>query len=505
MSETLTSKTLHGIKWSYLSSVINTVLQIGFTAIMARLLEPTAFGLVAMAGVVLRFGSYFSQMGVGRALIQKKEISNEDIRAAFTSSLTLGSAFFGLAWISAPLATYIFRNAEVIPIIRIMALSFVLSGVSATALSLLQRNLEFRSLAIISIVSYVVGYGGVGVTLAYSGFGVWSLVIGALSQSAILAVLSYLFSRHALTFIYRWKYYKQLYSFGSKISLISFFQFISSNLDTISIGHFLDARRLGMYNRAHLLASLPSEYIFTSLSKVLFPSFSRMQTEIAKLRTVYLLSLTLMWIILMPITLGMIPAANEIVTVVLGKKWIQAVPIFQILLTMVPFSLATNFSGVVMQAMGRLKVMLLWEVLYLCFLVMAFYAVAPFGLVGFAATVALGSLIRSFGYFYFVSRILEIRLSQFVKTYSVNFITSAMVFGSIFFARAIFGNVPAFLLLFIDILVGLFIYYLANILILSKYFKVEIGTIIEKLQNNVNPNGIIGKTIRFYRTTMSIG
>ncbi len=504
MSETLTSKTLHGIKWSYLSSVINTVLQIGFTAIMARLLEPTVFGLVAMAGVVLRFGSYFSQMGVGRALIQKKEISNEDIRAAFTSSLTLGSAFFGLAWISAPLATYIFKNAEVIPIIRIMALSFVLSGVSATALSLLRRNLEFRSLAIISIVSYVVGYGGVGVTLAYSGFGVWSLVIGALSQSTILAVLSYLFSRHTLAFIYRWKYYKRLYSFGSKISLISFFQFISSNLDTISIGHFLGASPLGIYNRAHLLASLPPEYIFTSLSKVLFPSFSKMQTEIAQLRKLYLLSLTFIWIILMPITVGMIPAANEIVTVILGKKWIQAVPIFQILLITISFSIATNFSGVVMQATAKLKVMLLWEVLYLCFLVVIFYAVAPFGLVGFAGAVALGSVLRSFGYFYFVSRLLQIRLSQFVKTYFVNSITSAMVFGSIFFVRSIFGNVPVFLLLFIDIFVGLFVYYLANILILSKYFKVEIRTIIEKLESNVNPNGIARKTIRFYRRRMSI-
>src|SRR3989337_3318800 len=133
MNESLSSKTFHGLKWSYISTITNAVLQIGFTAVMARLLEPRAFGLVAMAGVVLRFGSYFAQMGVAQALIQKKDVSNEDIRAAFTSALFLGVLFFGLFWIAAPLAVYVFNNEEVIPVLRLMALSFVLTGLSTTA------------------------------------------------------------------------------------------------------------------------------------------------------------------------------------------------------------------------------------------------------------------------------------------------------------------------------------------------------------------------------------
>src|SRR3989304_3879237 len=241
MNESLTSKTFHGLKWSYISTITNAVLQIGFTAVM-----------------VLRFGSYFAQMGVAQALIQKKDISNEDIRAAFTSTLILGLLFFALAWAIAPLAIYIFDNSEVIPVIRVMAFSFVLTGLSTTALSLLRRNLEFRSLAIIEISSYALGYGGVGVGLAHSGFGVWSLVVAALSQSALSAILSYLFSRHDVSFMFFWKYYKELYSFGSRVSIISFFEFIGSNLDTLAIGHFLGANLLGIYNRALLLVSVPA-------------------------------------------------------------------------------------------------------------------------------------------------------------------------------------------------------------------------------------------------------
>ena len=90
MSENLTYRTVHGIKWNYFSTLITAILQIGYTAIMARLLAPAAFGLIAMAGLILRFGSYFAQMGIERALIQKKEINEEDIRSSFTISLFLG-------------------------------------------------------------------------------------------------------------------------------------------------------------------------------------------------------------------------------------------------------------------------------------------------------------------------------------------------------------------------------------------------------------------------------
>ena len=169
MTDNLTSKTLHGLKWSYIGTIVNSVLQIGFTAIMARLLEPAAFGLIAMAGVILRFGSYFAQMGVGSALIQKKEVSEEDIRAAFTSAIFLGILFLVLVWFCAPLAIHIFDNEKVITIIRVMALSFVITGLTTTAMSLLRRNLEFRSIAITEIISYVLGYSVIGVSLAYNG------------------------------------------------------------------------------------------------------------------------------------------------------------------------------------------------------------------------------------------------------------------------------------------------------------------------------------------------
>ena len=106
---------------------------------MARLLEPAAFGLVAMAGLILRFGSYFAQMGIERAVIQKKEINEEDIRSSFTLSVFLGIFFFLLLWFLAPLALYIFNNEKVVIIIKVMAFSFLITGLSTTSLGILKE------------------------------------------------------------------------------------------------------------------------------------------------------------------------------------------------------------------------------------------------------------------------------------------------------------------------------------------------------------------------------
>jgi len=457
MTDNLTSKTLHSLTWSYLSTIVNSVLQIGFTAIMARLLEPAAFGLIAMAGVILRFGSYFAQMGVGSSLIQKKEISDEDVRAAFTSALFLGILFCVLVWFCAPFAIYIFDNEKVIPIVRVMALSFVLTGLTTTALSLLRRNLKFRSLAITEVISYMLGYGMIGITLAYNGFGVWSLVAGALSQSAFLAILSYLFSRHALSFIYRWKYYKPLYSFGGRVSVISFFEFLGSNLDTLAIGHFIGAAPLGIYNRAFMLVNLPAQYLTTSFSRVLFPSFSRVQKEIERLKKAYLTTIMLFSAILFPTCWGIAVASQEIVLLVLGEKWIAAIPVLQILAIATSFNLLSHFGGIVCEATATLNIKLLMQIIYVTILGFLFYLMRDLGIREFAMAIVCAEFTRFFAYLCIVKRICGIMTMDYIRTYTPAVI-SALIIGisiySIAFLLRSF-NVPLLLLFAAEFIAGL--------------------------------------------------
>ena len=456
MTDNLTSKTLHGLKWSYTGTIINSILQIGFTAIMARLLEPTDFGLMAMAGVILRFGTYFAQMGVGSAMIQKKEVSDEDVRAAFTSGLFLGILFFVLVWFCAPFAIFIFDNEKVIPIIRVMALSFVITGLSTTALSLLRRNLEFRSLAITEIISYVSGYGMIGITLAYNDFGVWSLVAGALSQSAFLTILSYMFSRHKLSFIYRWKYYKPLYSFGSRVSIISFFEFVGSNLDTLTIGHFIGAAPLGIYNRAFMLVNLPAQYLTSSFSRVLFPSFSRVQKEIVRLKKAYLSTIMLFSAILLPTCLGIVVASQEIVLLVLGEKWIAAIPVLQILAIATPFNLLSHFGGTVCEATATLNIKLLMQIIYVTILGILFYLMRGFGIREFAMAIVFAEFIRFLAYLFIVKQICNISPMEYVHAYLPSIASSLIIGVSIYFVATMLRgfHVPLIMLFAVEFITG---------------------------------------------------
>src|SRR4028118_2182460 len=144
MSQTLTSKTIRGVQWTTISTIFVSITQIGSMSIMARLLDPSAFGIIAISGVILRFASYFANMGLSQALVQKEEVTTYNIRAAFTASLLLSSFFYLVIWLLAPFATKIMANSDVTPIVRVMGLNFIIGGLGSAAYSLIRRSLEFK-------------------------------------------------------------------------------------------------------------------------------------------------------------------------------------------------------------------------------------------------------------------------------------------------------------------------------------------------------------------------
>ncbi len=431
-ASSLTTRTFHGLKWSYLDTAINAVLQIGYTAVMARLLSPAAFGLVAMANVVLRFGSYFAQMGMGSALVQKKELSQEEIRAGFTSNVFLSLLMFAIIWLGAPLSTYIFNNEAVVPIVRWLALSFIFTGLSTTAISLLRRALDFRSIAIAHIISFILGYAGFGILMALNGFGVYSLVGAALSQGAILAVLAYLFSRHNLLFIFEWKYYKKLFSFGARVSVVSFMEFLSSNLDTMAIGRFLGDVSLGFYNRAFMLVNLPMHYLVTSFSRVLLPSFSQIQNQISRLREAYLTSLIIVGSFIIPICWGISAASNDVVLFILGDKWTPSIPILRILAFSIPFYFLAHLAAVILEAMARLKIKIIIQSVSIISLIIFFILFSKLGVVGFAVAVSITKLLEFIIYIYVIRSNLEIKntvlINKLMPIFSSGLIVSLFIY-----------------------------------------------------------------------------
>jgi O-antigen/teichoic acid export membrane protein len=402
-------------------------MQVGYTAIMARLLNPSDFGLVAMGGVVLRFGSYFAQMGMSSAIIQKKDLTKGQISAAFTSSIILGFIFTLLTFVLSPLAQLVFNNQDVVPVVRLMGLSFFINGFSLTALALIRRELKFKSLAIAEIVSFLIGYLIIGIGSAFFGLGVWSLVFASLSQSLILAVLTFLIIRHEVSLTFSWVHYKPLISFGSKVSVISFLEFIGYSLDTILIGRFFGDKKLGYYNRAQMLVNLPMNYLITSFSRVLFPSFSIIQDENEKIKKYIFFILKVTGIIILPFAVVVSILSKEIVLVILGTKWMASINILRILAFAASFDFMLNSIAILFEAKGILKEKLYIQSSFILVLALAYYISFPFGLAAFALALTFAQLFRLISYSGYLIIKMKIKLREFLKVFISPLLSSIII------------------------------------------------------------------------------
>lgn len=466
MTLSLLDKSLHGMKWSVLSTVVNMIFQILFMAVMARLLEPSAFGLVAIAMVILKVANYFSQMGIGPAIVQKTSLTDVDIRVAFTLSVSLGCIAAGVVYTLAPGIGQWLGNIPLIDVIRLLTISFVLGGLSTVPIFLLRRKQRFKAIAFVESVSYVLGYGTFGVLLAINEAGVWSLVGAALCQALLVYLLSYLLVRHPMLPIFDRNAIKHFYNFGSRYSIIGFLEFVGSNLDTLIIGKVLGDAATGIYNRAFMLANLPVQNIVNSLTKVMFPILSEVQHDRSKIGQVYLVFLFLVGSITGAICFGMIPAARDLIMTLLGEKWKEAIPVLQTLAVAVPFVFLSHISGIVLDALGMLRPKLQIQSASIVVLISMMYIFFSAGLVGFALAVVIAEVFKFFVYLWLMRSLFGFSFAILARIIIYISCITGLVTTAIFLASSItvLGEISHWAGLILEIGIGgmcLFVFLLA--------------------------------------------
>ncbi|NDK55854.1 lipopolysaccharide biosynthesis protein [Pontibacter fetidus] len=489
MSKNLASKAVSGIKWGSASTFANAVMQIGYTSVMARLLAPEAFGLVSIAGTILGFSGYFANMGLSKAIIQKEDITADNIRAAFTTSVALGIFFFLLTWIIAPFSAIYFKEPNVAPIVRVMGLVFLINGLSMTAISLLEREMRFKTIGIIETSSYIFSYLVVGIILAYLDFGVWALVYASLMQSLTYALGAYFSVRHSVLPSFKWESFKPLFDYGSRMSLISFMEYISANLPTVLIGRFLGTHKLGLYSRAFMLVNLPMYQLTRTLIKVAMPSYSRLQSDNEKLGKVYLSSITLLAALIMPICLGIMVAAPEIIRIVLGDQWGESVPVLQVLALAIPMGFITMFAGIVCDAKAILNPKIILNILFIVVICVFFLLFRDYGLVGFAGAVLLGEFVRMLMYQQIMHKELDLPHSKQLAIYMPGLINGVLVAVGIYIVSTVMrsAELPALAILIAQMATGAVLLLVLTLLFPHKLLRQELQIVFEKI-------GLQGKT-----------
>lgn len=421
----LAGRTVRGAFWSYGSFVLSKAVVLLATAILARLLTPREFGIVAVATLVVSFLAVVQGLGLGSALIQRRGNIDRASNVVFTLNLMLGVVLTIAVFIAAPSVAGYFHEPGAVPLLRALGLTFVVEALGSIHLVRLQRDLRFRRMFIPDAGRSIVK-GAVSVGFAAAGMGAWSLVLGQLAGVAAGVVLAWAVMPWRPRFVVDLGLARKLIAYGLPLFGVSLMWVLSVNLDYVVIGRQLGSEELGIYTLAYRLPELLVVSLMVGVNRVIFPALATVQESRDNLRRGFLTTTHFVVLITVPISLGLAIVADPIVRVTLGSEWVDAIPVMRILAIFVLVSSMMNADGDVYKAVGRPGVLLKLAVLHIAVLIPALLIGIQYGLVGVAlahlATTIVTRVVRTA----MISRFLEIPIATIASQW-----TSALIGGAV--------------------------------------------------------------------------
>ena len=413
----LTHRTLSGMAWVAWGSGATASLKILVLVLLTRLLSPADFGLVAAALIVVSFSLAFSQLGMGPALVQRPVLEPRHVSTAFFASTGLGIVMAALVWLLAPSMAGFFRMdpLQLVPIMRALAILFPIAGLSSVAENLLQRDLRFRLLANTDVLAYSLGYGLVGVTLAFLGYGAWALVGGQITQAVLRATLLLRAAPPRLGPRPTWVCFRELMGFGMGLSVARLGGTLANVGDNLVVGRWLGPVALGLYSRAYQLMSVPTALLGDVFDRVLFPTMARVQHDPRRLTTAYLQGTAIVGLVTLPAGVVAAVLAPELVAVAFGSRWQALVPAFQVLALGMMFRTSYRMGDSLSRATGRVYRRAWRQALYAVMVFLGAWVGQHQGIAGVAVGV-LGALFINYLLMAHLGlRVLQISWLSFVR------------------------------------------------------------------------------------------
>ena len=300
MSDSLKHQAIKGVMWSAVERFSVQGIQFILTIIIARLVLPSDYGLIAMLNIFLAIARVIVDSGFSSALIQKQDRTETDFSTVFYFNIFISIGFYLLLYISAPYIASFYREPDLSPVTRWIGLNIVISGFSVVQRAKLTINVDFKRQAKASFAAVLIS-GVIGILLAYKGWGVWALVVQTLSSSLLNTLLLWMFAK----WVPKWEFSKEsfntLFSFGSKLLLSGLLHTIYINLYSLVIGRRYTSMDVGFYNRAYQFASFPSINIVEIINRVIFPIQCEIQDDNECLKKSFLKYLKMSCFIVFPL------------------------------------------------------------------------------------------------------------------------------------------------------------------------------------------------------------
>lgn len=339
------------VAWQSFEVFSQFLLQLVYFSVMARLLLKEDYGLMAIANGVIGIGAIFIQGGMGTALVQKKEVTNNHVNGALQVSFLISIFLYLASFFASESVSEFYESPELSPIIKVVAANFILLALSNIPLNLLHRNFQFKKSSSVTIAAMCAGYA-LGVILGVNGYGVWSLIWATLFMSFIKMIGYFYFAPFKISLFFHFKEAKELFGFGSGMMLLALSNFFSQNGLNLILGRIFPSTVLGVFERGSNLKGLPSQILGKVIDKVMFPFMAELQDEDDKLVNVFKFGLGLSNSLMIPSAVFLVFFTPEIVQLLMGQKWQDVIVPLQIMFMIIPFSNSGRMADSIIRAKG---------------------------------------------------------------------------------------------------------------------------------------------------------
>ncbi|MBQ8797855.1 MAG: lipopolysaccharide biosynthesis protein [Oscillospiraceae bacterium] len=359
-NNTDTVSMLSGVGWSFAQRILPQLVTLLVSIVLARLLSPEHYGIISIVSVFIAIGDALAIGGFGNALIQKKDANKTDFNSICWVSLTVSMVIYTALFISAPFMARFYSAPILTPVIRVMGTKVVFSAFNSVQLAYVQKKMVFRK-SFFSTVGGSLVSSVVGISMALSGCGIWSLVAQHLSNAVIHTIVLFFMIDWKPELEVSWKSVKELWNYGAKVLGATLIFTVRDNIRTLLVGKRFSSSDLAYYNQGQKYPSLLVTDIVAALGNVLFPVMSKNQTDIGKVKALMRNAICISSYVLLPAMAGLFAVSNTFVQVVLTDKWLPCVPFLRIMcLVYVTRSLSTIFQKAIL-SIGKSSLNLIHE------------------------------------------------------------------------------------------------------------------------------------------------
>ena len=467
----LKQKALRGVVWTAIEKWGSQACSLVVFLVLARLLTPDTFGLVALANVFLGFMQIFLEQGFAQALIQRENLTEKHLNAAFWSQIACGILLAIISFVSVGFVADFFKQPKLIPILQCLSLVFIINSFSHVQKAILNRKFDFKIMAMRSLWAMVIS-GLVGTTMAFVGYGVWSLVAQQLTYElvGVLVLWQAVTWRPKLEFSQQ--HFQDLYSFGIHVLAFKFIKFFDRRADNLLIGYFLGEVALGYYAISYRVLQVMTQLVASTTNQVALPAFSRLQSEPERFRQAFYRANQFVGLIVFPTFLGAAALTPELVVSLFGEQWTPAIRAMQILTIEGIVQSLTLFHKSVFMSLGKPSWKVKLSLVSATANVLACATAVRWGI----TAVAIAYVVSSYLVFpisqWAVNRLLKISFWSYLKQFITPTLGSLVMVGGIFVTKYfLLDVVTPKILLTIGTIVGGTIYTLSIALLDFDLFK----------------------------------